>query len=184
MNKIKNWIGILFTVGVVAACGSDETKNSEHLHESHHDENQQHVNEQVTVAEGVVFGDERIGALYPYYEKLSEYLVTEDVITAKKTALIIEEGAKKMNNSSLETVAAKMVSSDDLEELRTLFYSLSRALVKEIKSSGTEEGNVFIAHCPMAFGDTGAEWLTMSKEIKNPYYGESMLNCGSIKETL
>lgn len=184
MKKIKNWIRIVLIMGVVSACGSNEAKNHEHLHESHHDETQPRVNEQVILADGLVFGDERIGAIYPYYEKLSEHLVAEDVISVKKAALAIEEGAKKMNNSSLESTAAKMVSSDDLGELRRHFKFLSEELIKEIKNSGTEEGSLFIAYCPMAFDNQGAEWLTVSSTIMNPYYGESMLNCGSIKETL
>jgi hypothetical protein len=29
-----------------------------------------------------------------------------------------------------------------------------------------------------------ASWLSDSKEIKNPYYGEKMNDCGSVKATL
>jgi hypothetical protein len=29
-----------------------------------------------------------------------------------------------------------------------------------------------------------ANWLSDQKEIANPYYGNSMLTCGSVKETL
>jgi hypothetical protein len=30
----------------------------------------------------------------------------------------------------------------------------------------------------------GADWLSKEKEIKNPYYGSQMLNCGSVEETI
>ena len=38
--------------------------------------------------------------------------------------------------------------------------------------------------CPMAFDDQGAYWLSESKEIRNPYFGDKMLKCGSTKVIL
>jgi len=53
-----------------------------------------------------------------------------------------------------------------------------------VKDSGLESGELYVAHCPMALNDKGASWVSNSKEIRNPYFGESMLTCGSVKETL
>lgn len=39
-------------------------------------------------------------------------------------------------------------------------------------------------HCPMYNDGKGANWLSESKEIKNPYLGKKMPNCGTIKEEL
>ncbi|NNC61403.1 MAG: DUF3347 domain-containing protein, partial [Eudoraea sp.] len=39
-------------------------------------------------------------------------------------------------------------------------------------------------HCPMANSNKGADWLSSSKEIRNPYYGEAMLTCGSVRGEL
>jgi hypothetical protein len=36
----------------------------------------------------------------------------------------------------------------------------------------------------MVNNNQGAFWLSNEKEIKNPYFGDMMLKCGSIKETL
>ncbi|HNK84737.1 MAG TPA: mercury transporter, partial [Flavobacteriales bacterium] len=41
---------------------------------------------------------------------------------------------------------------------------------------------IYLDHCPMYNG--GADWLSREKAIKNPYYGSSMLTCGSVKETI
>jgi Cu(I)/Ag(I) efflux system membrane fusion protein len=35
----------------------------------------------------------------------------------------------------------------------------------------------------MAF-DTGAYWISDSKEIRNPYFGDAMLTCGEVKKEL
>jgi hypothetical protein len=32
----------------------------------------------------------------------------------------------------------------------------------------------------MAFGNTGAHWLSNTKEIQNPYFGDKMLKCGRV----
>jgi hypothetical protein len=36
----------------------------------------------------------------------------------------------------------------------------------------------------MAFDDTGATWISYSEEIKNPYFGDQMLHCGTVQEEL
>jgi Cu(I)/Ag(I) efflux system membrane fusion protein len=43
---------------------------------------------------------------------------------------------------------------------------------------------VYVAHCSMAFNNTGADWLQTDKKILNPYFGASMLQCGSIKKVV
>jgi Cu(I)/Ag(I) efflux system membrane fusion protein len=41
-----------------------------------------------------------------------------------------------------------------------------------------------VQHCPMADSFKGADWLSKKKEILNPYFGQSMLTCGSITKTI
>jgi Cu(I)/Ag(I) efflux system membrane fusion protein len=36
----------------------------------------------------------------------------------------------------------------------------------------------------MAFGNSGADWLQADKSVANPYFGASMLRCGSVKSEL
>jgi hypothetical protein len=36
----------------------------------------------------------------------------------------------------------------------------------------------------MAFNNTGGFWLSDSKTIRNPYFGDKMLTCGQVRETL
>ena len=45
--------------------------------------------------------------------------------------------------------------------------------------TGTET-KLFQQFCPMY--DKGSSWLSMSKDIKNPYYGSKMLACGRIEK--
>jgi Cu(I)/Ag(I) efflux system membrane fusion protein len=43
---------------------------------------------------------------------------------------------------------------------------------------------VYYQFCPMANNNKGAYWLSESKVIRNPYFGEKMINCGETKEIL
>ncbi len=38
--------------------------------------------------------------------------------------------------------------------------------------------------CPMAFDNKGADWLQMDEDIRNPYFGASMLKCGEVVEVI
>jgi Cu(I)/Ag(I) efflux system membrane fusion protein len=39
-------------------------------------------------------------------------------------------------------------------------------------------------HCPMAFNNKGADWLQADNEIRNLYFGASMLKCGEVTEEI
>jgi Cu(I)/Ag(I) efflux system membrane fusion protein len=54
-------------------------------------------------------------------------------------------------------------------------------LVKEAKLANA---GVYHQYCPMAFNDKGAYWLSNEAEIKNPYFGKKMLECGEVKDSL
>ena len=43
---------------------------------------------------------------------------------------------------------------------------------------------IYVQHCPMADSNNGADWLSQDKEIRNPYFGESMLSCGENTKTI
>lgn len=69
--------------------------------------------------------------------------------------------------------------SSDIEEQRVHFYQVSQQLIEVSKSFGVE-GVVYQQYCPMAFDDTGANWLSMESQIRNPFLPETMLGCGDI----
>jgi len=71
----------------------------------------------------------------------------------------------------------------NLEEARKAFFSLSNTMISMAKTFKPNE-TLFVLHCPMANNNNGADWLSSSKEIRNPYYGEAMLSCGEVKDTI
>lgn len=83
----------------------------------------------------------------------------------------------------LESAAEMMQNAATLEALRTHFEMLSEAMIEATESFGLEKEKVYKHFCPMAFDNKGAFWLSEIEEIRNPYFGEAMLNCGEVHET-
>jgi len=73
----------------------------------------------------------------------------------------------------------------DIKKLRDHFIPLSTKAIQSIKAFGVKAtGPLYIQHCPMANDNQGADWLSLDKQIRNPYYGDQMLTCGSVTETI
>jgi Cu(I)/Ag(I) efflux system membrane fusion protein len=85
---------------------------------------------------------------------------------------------------ALQAHAEKITTLTDVEEQRKQFDFLSEALIKAVKVFGIPKDTFYVQHCPMAFDNEGADWLSETVEIKNPYFGDKMLKCGTVKDTI
>jgi Cu(I)/Ag(I) efflux system membrane fusion protein len=77
-----------------------------------------------------------------------------------------------------------IAGATDLETARQQFSLLSPALVQTIKRYSANDEALYVQYCPMAFDNAGASWISASEEIRNPYFGDAMLTCGKVEETL
>lgn len=59
--------------------------------------------------------------------------------------------------------------------------SLSKDVSDLIALFGTTQ-KLYQDYCPMYNDGKGAVWISEAKAIKNPYYGNQMLTCGSVKK--
>jgi Cu(I)/Ag(I) efflux system membrane fusion protein len=76
-------------------------------------------------------------------------------------------------------------AAKDIAVLRTRFQPITMRLIATQKLVGNTSGSaLYVMHCPMAFDNTGADWLQRDKTLVNPYFGASMLHCGAIKMEL
>ncbi len=85
----------------------------------------------------------------------------------------------KIIKESLQNLSNEL----NIEKQRATFINLSNAMTKVISSFGTNK-EVYVQHCPMANDNKGADWLSFDKAIKNPYFGDKMLQCGSVEQTI
>jgi Cu(I)/Ag(I) efflux system membrane fusion protein len=84
----------------------------------------------------------------------------------------------------LKSLFTAISETDGIEPARMKFAILSEELVVVLARFGMSEGPLYKAWCPMAFDNRGASWIQSGEEISNPYFGETMLRCGEIKEVL
>lgn len=83
----------------------------------------------------------------------------------------------------LNAAIASAGGAESLESLRSSFEAISTSMVTIIREFGhAASSNLVEAHCPMAFSDVGASWLQAGRDIRNPYFGASMLGCGDVRE--
>jgi len=120
---------------------------------------------------------EKVLAIIPEIRNL---IAKVDMTQLKDEALMDWMGYLKTLNESTDQIS----NSKDLAVQRKAFASFSDALYKSIKMFGVAGMTAYYTYCPMANNNAGAYWLSNSKEIRNPYFGNEMLTCGKVKETL
>lgn len=102
--------------------------------------------------------------LVPEYLKLREALSNDDFESAREQITAFTEE-----------------DFSDIEELRAEFKSISEILITRVEEEGYE-GNLFKQYCPMY--DGGSSWISDEEDIKNPFYGDEMHNCGETVEEM
>ncbi|WP_419213720.1 efflux RND transporter periplasmic adaptor subunit [Maribacter sp. X9] len=132
---------------------------------------------------------------------LQEYLVMKDAFVESNQELISSAATatkdqleslpisdvNTMEKSHISTIIQRLEAiskSESLERQREHFVVLNENMVPVVMNIGTLTNNIFVQKCPMANNNKGAFWLSSEKEIRNPYYGDQMMTCGSVIETI
>lgn len=107
------------------------------------------------------------------YTEVARALAADDLKVSQTAAEALQNTAGE-EQPALAELAGKVATSDSLEAARAAFKPLSAQAVK--LADGAE--GYFIMTCPMA----KADWVQKERELANPYYGASMLRCGTVKK--
>jgi hypothetical protein len=200
-------IAVIFVVALAfAACSGEKPKDTVedplHAEEAGKHEEKPDVTRteagkpQFTVDE--IFR-KQLTTVFDSYVELKDAFVSSDAEKVKKEASKTQEDLKKVDMKlvsgaahndwmtyvgDMESSLASIAGSTEIEAQRTEFSKLSNALYKAIKAYGLSEKTAYYEFCPMAFDDKGAHWLSDEAKIRNPYFGDKMLTCGSVEETL
>jgi ABC-type cobalt transport system substrate-binding protein len=133
----------------------------------------------------VTFKDEKLGTAYSHYIHLKDALVASKSDEAKKAAAELQKSLASLSNAkTVAESASKIAATSDLDDQRKEFSTLSNEMTTLVKASKLSMGSIYVEYCPMANNNEGAYWLSNEKQIKNPYFGDAMLKCGSVKETI
>ena len=104
--------------------------------------------------------------------KAEEFVKTLNSIDPK----IVNEATR----DALLKDASHISKTQDIKHQREHFATFSTNMYALAKSVKLATEPIFYDYCPMK----KTYWLSIDKAIKNPYYGNAMLTCGKVAETL
>jgi len=133
------------------------------------------------------------------YFKLKDALVTSDKGLAVKAAedMMGKVDKVKMGEMSrmghstwmdalpvLRSLFTKFTDKANIDVQRKAFVRLSEQMVVVAETFGPFDKPIYVLSCPMADNNKGADWLSATDEVMNPYYGDMMLKCGDVKKKI
>ena len=208
MSKLKLVIGVVaiaFVTLTAASCKDAKTEknnstdhhsemnaNGDHSKMNHDNSDGHHDGEKKEMA---MSGDGNPQAVLNDYFNLKDALVGDDNAKAKELGAILATSLGKLDiskytgaqKSDLKDIVedavehAEHISESDIAHQREHFKILSKDMTDMVAITGTEN-TLYQQFCPMY--DGGSAWLSMSEDIKNPYYGSKMLTCGKVQKEI
>ena len=138
------------------------------------------------------------------YYALRDALVASDTAAANKATAILIQSADELKLDELKAIDTNniiiptaqtytggissegkgLLGESNIENKRKAFQMISGNLFDLTRTVRFSKEKVYLLHCPMAFNDAGADWLSSSTDIKNPYFGSKMLTCGAVKDSV
>tara|TARA_R110001583_G_scaffold158611_1_gene310522 strand:- start:6469 stop:6993 length:525 start_codon:yes stop_codon:yes gene_type:complete len=129
------------------------------------------------------FDDRKLADVYEHYEHIKNDLVGSNSGDAQKGAEMLINALEKIEVSEAAfTASQRIANSYELKVQRKAFSQLSNEM-EGILREHVKSGKIYKDFCPMAFGN-GAHWLSSIEDIRNPYYGANMINCGKVVEVI
>lgn len=128
------------------------------------------------------FNDPKVESLFKQYLQVENALINTDQANAAndsaKLQALIEEFGMQVDDE-IQKAIVTMAESDDIAFQREQFETVSKWMEKTLHGA-LKSGTIYKQYCPMAFDNTGAFWLSTSKDVLNPYFGDKMLKCGRV----
>lgn len=141
----------------------------------------------------------QLGATADAYLQLKDALVATDFEAAKQASTALEQAFDETDMKllkgeahvywmqqleALEAHLGMLQEAKEVEAQRQQFSSVSDILTVMVRAFGIEGSELYVQYCPMAFDDLGAYWLSNETQIRNPYFGDKMMRCGLVKDTI
>lgn len=100
----------------------------------------------------------------------------------KADSIIIETA--KENVTGIQADLKGLVAETSLQEKLKDFATISQALYDLVRTVQYSKAPVYHFHCDKAFNNAGADWLSNSTTIQNPYLPGSKIVCGTLVDSL
>jgi Cu(I)/Ag(I) efflux system membrane fusion protein len=187
-----------------SGCSGDKKETATESHDKH--ESDEHASGSTASKEAAepqfkveAAFQQQLSSVFTSYVSLKDAFVSSDPNKVKAEASSTNQALSKVDMKllsgaahndwmtyvlPLESSLKEIQSTADIEAQRKAFSTLSDNLYKSIKAYGLGGKEAFYEFCPMAFNNEGGYWLSDQEQIRNPYFGDKMLTCGSVKEKL
>lgn len=139
-------------------------------------------------------------AVWQAYLALHRALAGDDSAAAREAAKTFSEALEALDRAvpsgpgrerfdavlpGLREGLAALQGAEGIDEQRAGFEQVAMGLARWLREvDALDVGKVYLMRCPMAFDGRGAEWLQDERDVRNPYYGSRMPDCGVVKGVL
>lgn len=142
---------------------------------------------QISFAQDSTKQDQLPSLLSDYYN-IKNALVAGDATSATVNAKAFLQKANTIdykvisegNVHALSSSAGKIAAAETIQQQREYFALFSINMTALVKAIKLTDQPIYQLYCPMK----KAYWLSNEKEVRNPYFGSSMLTCGKVTGTI
>lgn len=190
MDNVRSLFILLF-VAAFAACGPTEQEQAQQ------EQRQMELQHQQTSSLPYNFRLEMDSVLTRYFD-LKDALVESDSELSKEKAEELSGFTHEVMDDVLEAEnqglwlgiarviqieSGNLIAEDDVDEQRIYFERISEAIIRMVEDFDPVGYTIYHQSCPMVRNGS-ADWLSREEEIRNPYHGSRMMNCGEIIKKL
>ena len=172
---------------VLTSCGDNKKEKEETsapMQHEMHQENEAMDHAKDTEKSVAEFKDDTVQQAYTYYLDIKNALVKDDHVAVQKAASkLVEVYGEDASSNEIALRAKRFSDVTNINEQRDIFSSLTKAMEPVLKEA-ISSGKIYKQFCPMAFGGKGDYWYSDTDQIRNPYFGDKMLKCGRVEETI
>ena len=173
MNSLLKNVAAIGMLSVLIACTQSAPKSS--------------TSEQAVVqstTDSIQLKDTQQDEVLKQYFSLKDALVASNASNAQKEATTLTTSLKASPAFAKSVLMSDSIAkTNDLAKQRSTFTNLSNELIAQFSKTSLLKGTFYMQFCPMANEGNGGYWLAAEQEVRNPYYGDEMLNCGEVKKT-
>jgi hypothetical protein len=196
---MKNLFLILALASFTVGCGDSDKKATDttgeevsgpsHNTDAFNESFDQLLSSYYNVKDGLVdYDTAKVNAAAAALAKQAESLPLAEI--SNDSTGVIKETAKSYTNT-ITGSATGLAAEASLDQKKREFQLISDAMYNLVRTVRYDREKIYYQHCPMAFGDEEAYWLSNSREIVNPYLGKQhpkykagMLHCGDITDSI
>lgn len=187
---VNGCLGIILLVGLIA-CNQNDKKA----------EVSPNINTPLMVSKHQAQFDSTFTIFLQHYYTISNALFNQQLSTANTAAenmiatidslpfnllkadSIIIETAKE-NVVGIQADLKGLMAETTLQEKLKDFATISQALYDLVRTVQYSKATVYHFHCDKVFNNAGADWLSNSTMIQNPYLPGSKAVCGTLVDSL